>query len=76
MHPPFFPSSPPTDPPYPNQVLNELLQGSPLTIVSGYIRRVRATIPWKSIFSASCKLEVDGLELHLAPRTQSSTDGE
>ena len=49
------------------QVLNELLMGSPLRVTSGYINVVRATIPWKNIFSQNCKLEIDGFELHVVP---------
>ena len=45
-----------------DQVLNEALQGLPLTLTRAHVRLVRATIPWKSIFSSSCKLELDGRE--------------
>ena len=52
-----------------NQAINETLEGTsaPVKVSSGYIGRVRVTVPWTSLLKDSCKVEISGLALAVIP---------
>ena len=56
------------------KTLNQSAEGLPLPFVRGSVQLIKATIPWKSILSDNCKLEVDGLELVVSPTLPSSAN--
>ena len=59
-------------------LLNDMLEGLPLTILSGSIRYVRATIPWRNIMSGGtqhCQLHVEGLHIVVVPSEQVERKG-
>lgn len=55
--------------PFLNQTINEVLEESsaPLEVVSGYIGCVSISIPWSSLMSSSCKVEISGLNITVTP---------
>ncbi|KAF9120435.1 autophagy- protein 2 [Mortierella sp. 14UC] len=50
-----------------SKVLNELVAGTPLAVTKGRIRSITATIPWRNLWNGQCVLEIDGIDITLAP---------
>ncbi|XP_065067241.1 autophagy-related protein 2 homolog B-like [Rhopilema esculentum] len=50
--------------------LNEVLEsvGIPLEIIDGFISSISVAVPWTSLLSESCHIDLNGLELTLAPK--------
>ena len=42
--------------------------GVPLEIVDGFISSISVAVPWTSLLSESCQIEVSGMELTFAPK--------
>lgn len=57
------------------EAINDTLEGTgaPVEVVSGYLGRVTISVPWSSLMSDSCKVEVTGLMLSVMPRIGLST---
>ncbi|KAF9558314.1 autophagy- protein 2 [Mortierella alpina] len=49
------------------RVLNELVAGTPLAVTQGRIGSITATIPWRNLWNGQCVLEIDGIDITLAP---------
>ena len=51
------------------QAINEALEGTgaPVQVVSGYLGRVTISVPWSTLMSDSCRVEVTGLMLSVMP---------
>ncbi|KAG0255558.1 Autophagy- protein 2 A [Mortierella polycephala] len=49
------------------RVLNELAAGTPLAVTQGRIGSITATIPWRNLWNGQCVLEIDGIDITLAP---------
>ncbi|KAG0202543.1 autophagy- protein 2 [Mortierella sp. GBA30] len=49
------------------RVLNELAAGTPLAVTEGRIGSITATIPWRNLWNGQCVLEIDGIDITLAP---------
>ncbi|KAF9958790.1 autophagy- protein 2 [Mortierella alpina] len=49
------------------RVLNELVAGTPLAVAQGRIGSITATIPWRNLWNGQCVLEIDGIDITLAP---------
>ncbi|KAG0211295.1 autophagy- protein 2 [Mortierella sp. NVP41] len=50
-----------------SKVLNELVTGTPLAVTKGRIGSITATIPWRNLWNGQCVLEIDGIDITLAP---------
>ncbi|KAG0064460.1 autophagy- protein 2 [Linnemannia elongata] len=50
-----------------SKVLNELVAGTPLAVQKGRIGSITATIPWRNLWNGQCILEIDGIDISLAP---------
>ncbi|KAG0274686.1 autophagy- protein 2 [Linnemannia exigua] len=50
-----------------SKVLNELVAGTPLAVTKGRIGSITATIPWRNLWNGQCVLEIDGIDVTLAP---------
>ncbi|KAF9902253.1 autophagy- protein 2 [Linnemannia zychae] len=50
-----------------SKVLNELVAGTPLAVTKGRIGSITATIPWRNLWNGQCVLEIDGIDITLAP---------
>ena len=49
---------------------------SPLEIVDGYIGSISVSVPWTALLNDSCCLDIQGLELTLAPKRKSTDTGQ
>jgi hypothetical protein len=56
-------------------ILNELSSDLPIILVSGFIKTLRITIPWRAILTENVKIQVDGLELIVIPAEQVEKKG-
>ncbi|KAG0236113.1 autophagy- protein 2 [Actinomortierella wolfii] len=50
-----------------SKALNDLAAGSPLAVTTGSIRSITATIPLRNLWNGQCVLEIDGIDITLAP---------
>lgn len=59
------------------QYLNELLDtaGVPLEIVDGYIGSISVTVPWSSLITDNTVIEINDLELTVAPKHRADNGG-
>ncbi|KAI8598578.1 hypothetical protein EDD21DRAFT_183509 [Dissophora ornata] len=49
------------------RALSDLAAGTPLAVTQGRIGSITATIPWRNIWNGQCVLEIDGIDVTLAP---------
>ena len=42
--------------------------GIPLELVDGFIGRISVAVPWTSLLSDSCQIEISGIELIFSPK--------
>ncbi|KAF9288920.1 autophagy- protein 2 [Mortierella antarctica] len=55
------------------RVLNDLAAGTPFAVSNGQIGSITATIPWRNLWNGQCVLEINGIDITLAPvQAQSS----
>ncbi|KAG0332292.1 autophagy- protein 2 [Podila horticola] len=55
------------------RVLNDLAAGTPFAVSKGQIGSITATIPWRNLWNGQCILEINGIDITLAPvQAQSS----
>ncbi|KAG0100724.1 autophagy- protein 2 [Podila epicladia] len=55
------------------RVLNDLAAGTPFAVSKGQIGSITATIPWRNLWNGQCVLEINGIDITLAPvQAQSS----
>ncbi|KAG0301791.1 autophagy- protein 2 [Dissophora globulifera] len=47
--------------------LNDLVAGTPFSVAQGRIKSITATIPWRNLWNGQCVLEIDGIDMALAP---------
>ncbi|KAF9969755.1 autophagy- protein 2, partial [Actinomortierella ambigua] len=50
-----------------SKALNDLVAGTPLAVTNGSIRSITATIPLRNLWNGQCVLEIDGIDITLAP---------
>ncbi|KAG0044590.1 autophagy- protein 2 [Gryganskiella cystojenkinii] len=48
-------------------VLNDLVASTPLAVTQGRIGSITATIPWRNLWNGQCVLEINGIDITLAP---------
>lgn len=55
-----------------SQAVNEFLENlhAPVEVKQGVVRSVAVVVPWSSLFKDNCQLEIDGLELTLALKSE------
>ena len=55
------------------EVLNDLVRDLPIRFVSGKVRLLTATIPWRNIFTERCKLKIEGLDVIVIPSVEDTS---
>ncbi|KAF8981071.1 autophagy- protein 2 [Entomortierella lignicola] len=55
------------------KALNDITAGTPLAVTQGRIGSITAIIPWRNLWNGQCELEVDGIDITLAPTQTHST---
>ncbi|KAF9348845.1 autophagy- protein 2 [Mortierella sp. AD094] len=49
------------------KALNDIAAGTPLAVTQGRIGSITAIIPWRNLWNGQCEIEVDGIDVTLAP---------
>ena len=57
------------------QSVNEMLDnaGIPLEIIDGFIGSISVSVPWTALLSESCCMDIQGLEITIAPKQRIET---